>query len=88
MSLILKIALLIFPLMAWGKSLNAMAKSATHELQAVGVSVITLGVAWAGYLYIKGGQEGRQKLAEVAVAAVLILGGSAIVAILRRIIGG
>ena len=83
----LKILILLFPLASWGKSLNAMAKSATIELQAIGVSVIALGVAWAGYLYIKGGQEGKQKLAEVATGAILILGGAAIVAILRKVIG-
>ena len=83
-----KTLILIFPSILWGKSLRAMADTATRELQAVGVSVIALGVLWAGYLYMKGGPEGKQKLAEVAVGAVLILGGAAIVALLRRIIGG
>ena len=77
----------ILPSVSLAKSLNAMAKSATIELQAIGVSVIALGVAWAGYLYIKGGQEGKQKLAEVATGAILILGGAAIVAVLRKVIG-
>ena len=76
-----------FSLSSFAKSLNAMAKTATHELQAIGVSIITLGVAWAGYLYIKGGQEGKQKLSEVATGAILILGGAAIVALLRKVIG-
>lgn len=73
--------------LALGKSLNAMAKSATVELQALGVSVITLGVVYAGYLYIKGGQEGKQKVLEVGIAAILILGGTAVVSLLRKIIG-
>lgn len=85
---LLKVVFLLFSVIAMGKSLNAMAKTATSELQAMGVSVIALGVAWAGYLYIKGGQEGKQKLADVAIGAILILGGAAIVALLRRIIGG
>ena len=70
-----------------GKTLNAMAKTATNELRTLGVSVIALGMVWAGYLYIKGGQEGKQKIADVMVGAVLILGGAAIVAFLRKVVG-
>ena len=70
-----------------GKSLNAMARTATSELRAIGVSVITLGIVWAGYLYIKGGGEGKQKIFEVIVGAVLILGGTTIVTLLRKIVG-
>ena len=87
MTNIIKLVCSIYPFIAMGKSLNSMAKSATIELQAIGVSVIALGVAWAGYLYIKGGQEGKQKLADVVIGAVLILGGAAIVALLRKVIG-
>ena len=70
-----------------GKTLNAMARTATNELRTLGVSVIALGMVWAGYLYVKGGQEGKQKVGEVIVGAILILGGAAIVALLRKVIG-
>ena len=77
----------LLPLSLCAKSLNAMAKSATQELRTLGIAVITFGVVWAGYLYIKGGQEGKQKMTDVAIGAILILGGTAIVAFLRRVIG-
>ena len=79
--------LLFFTKMGMARSLNAMAKSATLELQAIGASVIALGVVWAGYLYIKGGQEGKQKIMEVMIGGVLILGGAAVVAIIRKVVG-
>ncbi|MCY4644263.1 MAG: TrbC/VirB2 family protein [Bacteriovoracales bacterium] len=78
---------LIFPQTALGKSLDAMAKSATHELRSIGVSVIALGLVWAGYLYVRGGGEGKRKLEEVAVGAVLILGAAAVLAFLRKVVG-
>ena len=76
----------LIPLFVHGKSLNAMAKSATQELRILGVSVIALGVVWAGYLYMRGGQEGKQKMSDVAIGAILILGGAAIVSFLQQVI--
>ena len=82
-----KILLASFPLLGFAKSLEAMARSATFELRALGVSVLALGIAWAGYLYMKGGQEGKQKIAEVAIGGILILGGAAIVTLLKKVVG-
>ena len=87
MSFLFKIIFLVTPILGWGKSLNAMAKSATIELQALGASAIALGVAWSGFLFLKGGQEGKQKIFDVLAGSILILGGAAIVALLRKVVG-
>ena len=89
-NLVRRSAALLFctlPCLVQGKTLNAMARTATSELRTLGVSVIALGMVWAGYLYIKGGHDGKQKLADVLIGAVLIMGGAAIVALLRKIVG-
>ena len=79
---------LLIPEDIYSKSLKSMATSATNQLRMLGVSVIALGLVWAGYLYVKGGGEGKQKLAEVITGAVLILGGAAIVQLIRSVVGG
>lgn len=71
----------------FAKSLTSMARSAQGELRELGAALIGVGVIWAGFLFIKGGGEGKQKLAEVATAAFLILAVSAFISFIRNITG-
>ncbi|MBT3981404.1 MAG: hypothetical protein HOE90_08625 [Bacteriovoracaceae bacterium] len=84
----MKYLIMFYPSICFGaRSLESMARSAESSLTRLGSGVVVIGLIWAGYLYVKGSQEGREKLGGAVAAAILIFGAGGIMALLKKITG-
>ncbi len=70
-----------------GKSMKNMAESAKNEMFQVGVVLVSISLIWAGYHYIKGSQEGNEKLKNTVIFAILLFGGTSIIAVIKKVVG-
>lgn len=78
---------LIIPNIVFAKSLESMATTAQTSLSKLGAIIVGLGLLWAGILYIKGSMEGKEKLTNVLIAAILIFGFAGVLSFVRKITG-
>jgi len=77
----------IIPSIVFAKSLESMATTAQTSLSKLGAIIVGLGLLWAGILYIKGSMEGKEKLTNVLIAAILIFGFAGVLSFVRKITG-
>jgi TrbC/VIRB2 pilin len=77
----------IIPNIVLAKSLESMATTAQTSLSKLGAIIVGLGILWAGILYIKGSMEGKEKLTNVIIAAILIFGFAGVLSFVRKITG-
>jgi hypothetical protein len=67
-------------------SLDSTARTATKEIQSLGQLVIGVFIVIAGYYYVTGSPEARDKAKNLMIGSLLILGGQSILTFLKSAI--
>ena len=69
------------------RSFEMIGKRAERSLSKIGLAFVSVGIIWAGILFLRGGGEGKQKLMDVITGAICILAFGTIIALIKNIVG-